>query len=233
MQPQAWTFDELAHAGAEHLDDDYVRGYDRKAGTDPADDVAILRDLGLNTTHSVVDLGTGTGTFVLAVAPFCRRVIAVDVSRAMLEALRRKSAELGIANVECVRAGFLSYEHVGEPADVVYTRNALHHLPGFWQALALQRIAGMLRDGGILRLRDLIYSFEPREADAVIAAWLAGAAKDPAQGWTRAELEVHVRDEYSTFFWLLEPMLERAGFEIRDVSHDPRRVYSAYTCVKG
>jgi hypothetical protein len=36
----------------------------------------------------------------------------------------------------------------------------------------------------------------------------------PEHGWTREELEMHVRDGYSTFTWLLEPMLAGAGFEI-------------------
>jgi hypothetical protein len=105
-------------------------------------------------------------------------------------------------------------------------------LPDFWKAIALARIAAFLRPGGVLRLRDLVYSFDLGQVDEVFEAWLAGAAKDAAFGWTRDELEVHIRTEFSTFSWLLEPMLERAGFAIEEVSHDPKRVYSAYTCVK-
>jgi ubiquinone/menaquinone biosynthesis C-methylase UbiE len=227
-----WFPDELAHAGGEHLDVEYVEGYDEKAGTDPADDVALFRELGLNDTHTVVDLGAGTGTLALAVAPLCRRVVAVDVSPAMLTRLREKAAQLGLTNVECVQSGFLSYDHHGEPADFVYSRNALHHLPDFWKALALTRVAAVLKPGGVLRLRDLVYSFEPAEAEDVIEDWLAHAADHPSRGWTRAELETHLREEYSTFSWLLEPMLERAGFAIADVEHTASRVFSAYTCVK-
>src|SRR6266851_5505142 len=106
-------------------------------------------------------------------------------------------------------------QHAGEPADFVYTRNALHHLPDFWKAIALQRMARLLRSGGILRLRDLIFSFEPVDADRVVDAWLKAAPVRPESGWTRSELETHLRDEHSTFTWLLEPMLDRAGFEIR------------------
>ena len=58
------------------------------------------------------------------------------------------------------------------------------------------------------------------------------AAPDAAYGWTRHELEVHIREEFSTFSWLLEPMLEKAGFAIQSVEHAPARVYSAYTCLK-
>jgi hypothetical protein len=41
-----------------------------------------------------------------------------------------------------------------------------------------------------------------------------------------------LRTEYSTFSWLLEPMLERVGFAIREVEYSPSRAFAAYTCVK-
>jgi SAM-dependent methyltransferase len=227
-----WWLAEAAHAGPEHLDPEYVVGYDRKAGTDPSDDVRLLRDLGLDETSTLVDLGAGTGTLAMAAAPHCRRVVAVDVSPAMLAALRARADRAGLDNVECVRAGFLTYEHRGEPADFVYSRNALHHLPDFWKAIALHRVAGMLRPGGVLRLRDLVYSFEPAEAEPAIEAWLACAVERPEDGWTCAELATHVREEHSTFAWLLEPMLERAGFAIREAAHSPSRTFAAYTCVR-
>jgi len=186
----------------------------------------------LNETQTLVDIGAGTGAFVLAAAPFCRRVVAVDVSPAMLDVLRQKSRPLGIGNVEYVPAGFLTYEHRGERADFVYSRHALHHLPDFWKALVRVHIAALLKPGGVLYLRDLVFSFEPGEAELVIENWLANAPQSADVGWTRAELETHLREEYSTFSWLLEPMIERAGFKIQDVQHGASRVHSAYTCVK-
>ena len=232
MVTPSWSLDELAHAGSEHLDPGYVPGYDHKAGTDPADDLDVLRDLGLNETHSLVDLGTGTGTFALAAAPLCRRVIAVDVSPVMLARLREKATQSGIKNIECVQGGFLSYEHQGAPADFVYSRHALHHLPDFWKAIALARIAAMLKSSGILYLRDLVFSFEPVEAQHIIETWLAATPENAEQGWTRAELETHLREEYSTFSWLLEPMIEHAEFTIQSINHSTSRVHSAYTCIK-
>jgi SAM-dependent methyltransferase len=232
MEIPLWFTDELAHAGDEHLDPEYVLGYERKAGMDPADDLALLRNLGLDETRTLVDLGAGTGALALAAAPLCRRVVAVEVSPEMVKLLREKVDRLGIENVEGVRGGFLTYEHRGDPADFVYSRNALHHLPDFWKALALARTAAVIKPGGVLRLRDLVFSFEPGEAEQAIEAWLAGAAERPEDGWTRAELETHVREEHSTFSWLLEPMLERAGFVIQDASHSASRIFSAYTCIK-
>jgi hypothetical protein len=66
---------------------------------------------------------------------------------------------------------------------------------------------------------------------SAVEAWLAGAAESPTRGWTRSELEEHMREEHSTFTWLLEPMLERTGFEIRDAEYRGG-AYAAYVCVR-
>jgi ubiquinone/menaquinone biosynthesis C-methylase UbiE len=227
-----WFLDELAHAGPEHLDADYVAGYERKAGLDAAAEVERLRALGLNSSSTLVDLGAGTGAVAAAAAPFCHRVVAVDVSPAMLSVLRQKVADRGLTNVECVQAGFLSYTHSGAPADLVYTRHALHQIPDLWKAVALERIAGFLRPSGCLQLRDLFFACELQEVEAVVEAWLAGAGRDASAGWTRAELETHLRDEYSTFTWLFEEMLRRAGFLIQSADYTDSRIYATYTCVR-
>ena len=93
----------------------------------------------------------------------------------MLAPLREKLDRGDVRNVETVNAGFLTYEHEGAAADVVYSRFALHHLPDFWQAIALRRMAEMLRPGGVLRLSDVVYSFEPTDAEQCIEAWITGS----------------------------------------------------------
>jgi ubiquinone/menaquinone biosynthesis C-methylase UbiE len=227
-----WMLDELAHAGPEHLDPDFVAGYERKQGyPDPAEDLAVLAAHGLNETSTVVDLGAGTGRFALTAARRFGQVTAVDISPAMLQLLRERAAAAAVTNVACVQAGFLSYQHAGSPADAVYTRNALHQLPDFWKAVALDRISTMLRPGGVLRLHDLIYDFQPSEADTVFQRWLDNAADDPARGYTSADLAEHIRTEHSTFRWVLEPMLAATGFEIVTADFSGS-VYGAYTCRK-
>jgi SAM-dependent methyltransferase len=160
-----WRLDEIASAGPEYLDADYVEGYDKKSPTDWTEDVGVLLSLGVGAESTVVDLGAGTGTFALAIAPHVKRVVAVDPSEAMVATLRARG-------VEAVQAGFLTYEHQGDPPDAVFSRNALHHLPDFWKAVALDRVAHLLRPGGVLMLQDIVYSFDPGEADAAIAAWV-------------------------------------------------------------
>jgi ubiquinone/menaquinone biosynthesis C-methylase UbiE len=228
---KSWMIDELAHAGPEHLDRAFVAAYDLKAQVDPTEDVIVLQQLGLAQRSTVIDLGAGTGVFALAAAEQFGRIVAVDVSPAMVDLLRRRVTERSLSNVDLVEAGFLGYDHAGPPVDAVYTRNALHQLPDFWKGIALDRIAGMLRPRGFLRVRDLIYDVAPSDADARIEAWLDGAADDPRRGYTREDLAEHVRTEHSTYRWLFEPMLDAAGFDILDVEYR-RSVYGAYTCVK-
>ncbi|MEU4332069.1 class I SAM-dependent methyltransferase [Nonomuraea dietziae] len=224
---RAWMLDESAHAGPEHLDPAFVAGYDRKQGhPDPGEDLDILAGHGVAT---VVDLAAGTGQFALAAALRFDRVTAVDISPAMLDHLRARAAEQGLANLEVVGGGLLTWEYAGPPVDAVFTRNALHQVPDFFKAIALARIAKMLRPGGILRLRDLIYDFGPEEAEEIFEGWMRDASADPALGYTADDYAEHVRTEHSTFRWLLEPMLAAAGFEILDVAYD-RRLYGAYTC---
>ena len=220
--------DELGLAGPEHVEPAAVARYEQKASFDPGPDLAQLQRLGLAQGSVVVDLGAGTGSFAFAAAGIAARVVAVDVSPAMVDAIRSRQ----VANVEPVQAGFLTYDHTGEPADVVYSRNALHHLPDFWKAIALSRIASVLRSGGILRLRDIVYSFDPAQAEAHVKAWLERGAADPAAGWTRDELRAHVREEHSTFGWILEGMLGRAGFALEHVHYDGSKIFGDYIATK-
>lgn len=229
---QPWTIDELAHAGPEHLDPGFIAGYDRKQGNpDPAEALAAFESHGVGAAATVVDLGAGTGQFALTAAERFARVVAADISPAMLASLREQAERQGLTNLECVRAGFLSYEHTGELAEGVHSRHALHQLPDFWKTQALTRIAAMLRPGGVLQVRDLIYDFRPDEAPQIFAGWLAGASTDPAAGYTREDYIEHIKTEHSTFRWLFEPMLEATGFEIVEVAYEAS-VFGRYTCLK-
>jgi SAM-dependent methyltransferase len=229
---ESWMIDELAYAGPEHLDPGFVAGYDRKQGhPDPAEDLAIFEAHGLDGTSEILDLGAGSGQFALGAARRFGHVTAVDVSPAMIAFLRESASAAGLANLDCVRAGFLSYDQTGPAADGVYTRHALHQLPDFWKAVALDRIARMMRPGGVLRLRDLIYDFRPAEAAELFQGWFDHAASDPAAGYTAEDYAEHIRTEFSTYRWLLEPMLAATGFEIASVDF-AGRLYGAYTCIK-
>jgi ubiquinone/menaquinone biosynthesis C-methylase UbiE len=223
-----WILDEVASAGRENLDVTHASRYDLKEDAHAIEELRLLKTLGLDERSEVIDMGAGTGQFALAVASACARVVAVDVSPVMLAALKAKVAASRLSTVEVVQAGFLTYEHRGRPADFVYSRYALHHIPDFWKAVALQRLRRMVRQGGVLRLWDVIYSFSASEAEQRLNEWCATLGDDVKDGWTCADIEEHIRDEHSTFTWLLEPMLARSGFQIEDASYSPDGIFAKY-----
>jgi len=253
MEPQKGTgaVDELALAGRENLDPQHVSRYDAKEDAGAPAEMAMLAQLGIGAGPTVVDLGAGTGQFTLEAATVAKRVIAVDVSPVMQARLRGKldaevdaidisPAMLALAEIQArdrkvaIRtqsAGLLSFAYQPNSYDLVVSEFALHHLPDFWKAVALARIAAMLRPGGIFRLVDVVFGFEPSEAGAALERWYATAdSADVAVDWTRAELEEHVADEHSTFTWLLEPMLERAGLRIERADYSEDAIFASYVC---
>ena len=227
--PPRWRLDEVASAGRENLDAAHVARYDDKQDADAAGDVELLRRFGLDERSVVVDLGAGTGQFTLAVASVCAAVVAVDVSPVMISRLRANVAAAGANNVRVVEAGFLDYDHQGAAADIVYSRWALHHLPDLWKAVALARMRQILRPGGVLRLSDIAFSFDPADIETHLERWCATLPDvGAADAWARRDIEEHVRDEYSTFTWLLEPMIERCGFRIEHTDTSADGVFADY-----
>lgn len=223
-----WLLDEVASAGRENLDADHVARYDAKEDAGAAAEVALLQEAGLTADSVVVELGAGTGQFALAAAPVCARVVAVDVSPVMLQLLRSKAAAARATNLDVVQAGFLTYEHHGAPADVVYSRYALHHLPDAWKAIALVRMRAVLRPGGLLRLWDVVYDFPAHQAEQRLEAWCATGGDQVEGEWSRGEYEEHVREEHSTFTWLLEPMFAHAGFTVEAAEHSEDGIFAKY-----
>jgi hypothetical protein len=54
----------------------------------------------------------------------------------MLGHARKKAAFRGIANIDFLQGGFLTYQHKGAPLDAIINQLALHHLPDFWKQVA-------------------------------------------------------------------------------------------------
>jgi len=223
-----WLLDEVGSAGRENLDAAHVARYDDKEDAEAEKEVELCQALGLDSSSTVVEFGSGTGQFTIAVSSRCARVVAVDVSEVMHRRLSTKLRSSHIDNVEPVQAGFLTYRHLGEPVDLVYSRAALHHLPDFWKALAFDRIHGILRPGGIFRLWDVVFNFQPSEAAHRLEDWFSTGSANVDSDWSRAELEEHVRDEHSTFTWIIEPTAARCGFTVESADYSADGITAKY-----
>ncbi len=228
---ERWQWDETIPVGRDFGDRAVVAAYDerhRRFRDVDGENAAILEKLDLPSDAVVGDFGCGTGAFARLAARRCRTVYAVDVSVAMLDFVQWKAKEEGLDNVVCRPGGFLTYAHDGPPLDAIHSSLALHHLPDFWKQKALDRLAGWLKPGGKFHLMDIVFGTE--NVDANIEAWIAHTA---AQGGAEVgdSIRAHVGKEFSTYAWIMEGLLERAGFRI-DSSESSGGVLAHYYCTK-
>jgi ubiquinone/menaquinone biosynthesis C-methylase UbiE len=113
----------------------------------------------------VVDLGAGTGLLALALAPLVQHLVAVDISKPMLERLDDTAAADGVDNVEPLVADLRRLPLEDESATLVVSNYAFHHLDDPGKQLALAEARRILRPGGRLVICDMMFSLslEPRD----------------------------------------------------------------------
>lgn len=223
-----WWYDDRRQVGLDFEDEVQVQTYDARQGGSAERDRALLLRLGVGSDMVVAAIGCGTGLLACEAARLSRAAIAVDVSAAMLRAVERRAAAMGCMNLSLERAGFLTFAPPEGSLDLVISKNALHHLPDFWKAVALARIHAMLRPGGRFYLRDVMFSGPAAELPAMAEAWIAWLAANT--GYAREEGASHVRDEYSTFDWAIDRMLCDSGFQV--IEHTQDGVYGTFLAVR-
>ncbi|MEA1908637.1 MAG: class I SAM-dependent methyltransferase [Euryarchaeota archaeon] len=132
-----------------------------------------------------------------------------------------KQTGVDYSSVEQVRrydGGFLTYNHDAEPADAMVSIAALHHLPDFWKSVALRRAAAMLKVGGRFFLFDIVFPSEAADLEDQINAWVRSTALQSGPELA-VEAEIHIIEEYSTYDWIMEGLLERVGFKIESAEY--------------
>lgn len=148
----------------------------------------------------------------------------------MIEFARRKAQKENVSNIEFHQSGFLSYHHQGLPIDAVVSQIALHHLPDFWKLVALRRINHMLKDGGRLYLRDIVFSFNIDGYQDFFNQWVNNL-RQAAGEEVALDTEISIRDEYYTLDWIMEGLLTRAGFTIKKAEYTDGFM-AVYVCEK-
>jgi ubiquinone/menaquinone biosynthesis C-methylase UbiE len=227
-----WIYDEFKHIGVDFADPQQVQTYDARQQTHLENEKWLVERLKIGASATVIEFGSGTCAFSLAAAMAGAQVTAVDISRAMLDYGRSKAEASSCANLQLVHAGFLTYDHHQQaPVDFVVTKFAFHHLPDFWKAFALRHIYSLLKPGGIFYLQDVVYSFASTDTEQHINHWIDTITSDPDGSFSRADFEMHVRDEYSTFGWIIEGLLRQEGFRIQQANYY-QPTYAEYLCLK-
>jgi putative AdoMet-dependent methyltransferase len=228
MQRPDWYYDDLKQIGTDFADAGEVATYDERQA-DSGEDLTLLKKLGLRTSDIMADIGCGTGILACSAAALCREVHAVDVSLPMLATTRRRAAAKGFTNITTQHAGFLSLDLPAAGLDLITSKFALHHLPDQWKGVALDRLAHVLKPGGKLFIRDVVFSCTSAELPGTAEGWIAWMLDNT--GYDRATVACHIRDEHSTYGWIMEGLIKQAGFELAAAEYS-NGVYADYLAVR-
>ena len=156
----------------------------------------VLARLGVGEGMEAVDLCCGDGRFAAALAPVCRRVVAIDIDPGLLALGRAKAA--GAASCEFVAGDARDVAAlVGRPVDFVLMANAFHGVPD--KTGLARSVARILKPGG--RFAIVNWHRRPREETTV-----AGAPRGPgtAMRMTPGDVEAAVAPSGLAFAHLVE-----------------------------
>lgn len=109
-----------------------------------------LSDLGLNPSRGVaLDFGCGVGRLARALAGEFSKVIAVDISSAMLAEASKANQDIG--NIEFIHNTRNDLTIIPENSvDFIYSNIVLQHLPANRQTLYIRAFCKVLSPGGVM-----------------------------------------------------------------------------------
>jgi putative AdoMet-dependent methyltransferase len=231
-QCPGWYYDEFKQIGVNYTDLEEVQAYDLRMQKlrDTEHEANRIRELlKIKNTDLILEIGTGTGELALRFSAYCRKVVAIDISKTMISFAKMKAESQKKTNIHFFNAGFLTYKNYDDPFDVIVSQLALHHLPDYWKMIALKRVYGMLKEGGKFYLRDVVFPSLVRNYDSyfdeIITDLKISSGDEIAE-----EMEIHIREEFSTLDWIMEGLLKSTGFCIESVECDG--FMAGYICKK-
>ena len=101
----------------------------------------------LSATDRVLEVGCGTGSTALLLAPNVDQIIASDISSKMIGNAQQKAKESNASNVQFVAENIFGDAISNGPYDAVLALNLLHLIHDIDGAI--QRIHGLLKPGGV------------------------------------------------------------------------------------
>jgi len=207
MLARDWYYNERRRLG---LDSAVAAIYDRHDDSDIRARAALTM-LGVKPGWRMADIGCGNGVLACEAALMGAEVDAIDISPAMLALADIQAKDRKVA-IRTQPAGLLSFTYKPNSYDLIVSEFTLHHLPDFWKAVALSRIHAALKPGANFYLRDIVFVSTPDGAERDVEAWADFSIKN--HDFDRDSVVTHMRDEYSTFGWVIERMLTDIGFTL-------------------
>jgi ubiquinone/menaquinone biosynthesis C-methylase UbiE len=166
----------------------------------------VLAAVGLLPGADAVDLCCGNGWFTVPMAKVARKVIAIDIDRAQLEAAGERLKTAGIQNVLFVEGDAYDVAKLApHPVDLVFMANSFHGVP---EPTRLAReVARALKPGG----RFVIVNWHRRRREETV---VLGEPRGPA---------TNLRMGPQTTQAVVEP----AGLTLREIVEVPPYHYAA------
>jgi 2-polyprenyl-3-methyl-5-hydroxy-6-metoxy-1,4-benzoquinol methylase len=212
MLARDWYYNQRRRLG---LDSAVAAIYDRHDDSDLRARAALAM-LGVKAGWRLADIGCGNGVLACEAALMGAEVDAIDISPAMLALAQICARDRKVA-IRTQSAGLLSFAYQPDSYDLIVSEFTLHHLPDFWKAVALSRIFAALKPGASFYLRDIVFVSVPDGAERDVDEWADFSIKN--HDFDRDSVVTHMRDEYSTFGWVIERMLLDAGFVLTSVDY--------------
>ncbi len=212
----------------DYLSVEQVRQYDQRMRTVrdvDSENQNLLSRLNLPVGAKVLEIGTGTGAFARAAAATGLNVVAIDASPVMLEYAKSLSIDnfevksdrparlpddCMTGSIEFQLNGFLSFTAPENTFDAVVSSLCLHHLPDVWKAEACVNIHRWLKQHGVFLLVDVIYDCDGGQLDSYLKSYIP----DDMNEQMKQALYGHIREENSTFSWIMESILQRSGLTV-------------------
>jgi ubiquinone/menaquinone biosynthesis C-methylase UbiE len=135
----------------------------------------LVENAALSGSERVLDVATGGGHTAFALAPYASEVVALDLTRPMLEVAQKEAVVRGLTNISYVEGDAQALPFADASFDVVTCRHAPHHFPDVQQAAS--EWARVLKPGGKLLLVD---STSPEEDAADTLLHEIETLRDPS-----------------------------------------------------
>lgn len=134
----------------EHKAEIYDRDDNRVSNVENIANTVIER-VSLDSEMHLMDFGSGTGLLLERIAPFVRKITAIDISQSMNDQLDKKRGNLA-CDIDILQVDLESTD-ITDKFDGIISSMTMHHVKDIQAMFA--KFYSVLNDGGIIAISDL------------------------------------------------------------------------------
>lgn len=111
----------------------------------------VIESVSLDSEMHLMDFGSGTGLLLERIAPFVRKITAIDISQSMNDQLDKKRGNLA-CDTDILQVDLESTD-ITDKFDGIISSMTMHHVKDIQAMFA--KFYSVLNDGGIIAISDL------------------------------------------------------------------------------